>query len=59
MQFLENVRKHRYIKFVATKVRRKHLVSGSSNNSKIYSENFLVIEMKKKKKHTHATHKYL
>ena len=52
MQFLEknieNVRKHRDIKLVTTETRRNYLVlEPNYNNTKYFSENLLVIEMKK------------
>ena len=52
MQFLEknieNVRKHRAIKLVTTETRRNYLVlEPNYNNTKYFSENLLVIEMRK------------
>ena len=52
MQFLEknieNVRKHRDIKLVTTETRRNYLVlEPNYNNTKYFSENLLVIEMRK------------
>ena len=45
---MENVIKHRDIKLVTTESRRKHLVSERNyHTSKIFTENFLAIEMKK------------
>ena len=44
----ENVRKHRYIKFVATESRRYYLVSGPNyHTTKFFAENLSAIEMKK------------
>ena len=52
MQFLEknieNVRKRRDIKLVTTETRRNYLVlEPNYNNTKYFSENLLVIEMRK------------
>ena len=52
MQFLEknieNVRKHRDIKLVTTETRRNYLVLEPNYNiTKYFSENLLVIEMRK------------
>ena len=52
MQFLEknieNVRKHRDIKLVTTETRRNYLVlEPNYNNTKYFSKNLLVIEMRK------------
>ena len=52
MQFLEknieNVRKHRDIKLVTTETRRNYLVlEPNYNNTKYFSENLLLIEMRK------------
>ena len=45
---MENVRKHRDMKLAAAKRRRKYLVSEPNyNKTKTFSENLLVIEMKK------------
>ena len=47
---MENVRKHRDIKLVATDKRRNQLVSESNyHTTKWFSENLLAIEMKKTK----------
>ena len=47
---MENVRKHRDIKLVATEEKRIELVSESNcHTTKHFSENFLAIEMKKTK----------
>ena len=47
---MENVRKHRDIKLVTTDKRRNQLVSGPNyHTTKYFSENLMVIEMKKKK----------
>ena len=48
---MENARKHRNIKLVATNKRRNRLVSEPNYHiTKWFSENLLVIEMKKTKK---------
>ena len=48
---MENVRKHRDIKLVTTNKKRNYLVSEPNyHTTKLFSENLLVIEMKKKKK---------
>ena len=45
---IENVRKHRDIKLVTTEGRRNYLVSEPNyNTTKFFTENLLVIEMKK------------
>ena len=45
---VENVRKHRNIKFVRTKRRRNYLVSEPNYiNRKFFTENLLIKEMKK------------
>ena len=45
---VENVRKHRYIKLVATESRRYYLVSGPNyDTTKLFTENLSAIEMKK------------
>ena len=45
---IENVRKHRDIKLVTTETRRNYLVlEPNYNNTKYFSENLLVIEMRK------------
>ena len=47
---MENVRKHRDIKLVATEEKRIELVSEPNcHTTKHFSENFLAIEMKKTK----------
>ena len=47
---MENVRKHRDIKLVTTNKKRNYLVSEPNyHTTKLFSENLLVIEMKKKK----------
>ena len=49
---MENVRKHRDIKFVSTDSERKKLVSEPNyHNCKQFSENLMAIEMKKTKFH--------
>ena len=49
---MENVRKHRDIKFVSTDSERKKLVSEPNyHNGKQFSENLMAIEMKKTKFH--------
>ena len=46
---MENVRKHRDIKFVTTKTRRNYLVSEPNYHAtKSFTEHLLAIEMKKK-----------
>ena len=48
---VENVRKHRDIKLVRTKRRRNYLISDPSYyTKKFFTENVLVIEMKKTQK---------
>ena len=48
---MENVRKHRVIKLVATDMRRNQLVSEPNyHTTKRFSENLIAIEMKKKVK---------
>ena len=48
---MENVRKQRDVKLVATDKRRNQLVSEANyHTTKYFSENLLVLEMKKKKK---------
>ena len=48
---MENVRKHRDIKFVTTKTRRNYLVSEPNYHAtKFFTEHLLAIEMKKKNK---------
>ena len=50
---MENVRKHRDIKFVTTKTRRNYLVSEPNYHAtKFFTEHLLAIEMKKKNKQT-------
>ena len=45
---MENVRKYRNIKLVATERRRKYLMSElNSHTTKIFTENLLTIEMRK------------
>ena len=47
---MENVRKHRYIKFVTTDKRRNQLASEPNyHTTKYFSENLMAIEMKKTK----------
>ena len=47
---MENVRKHRIIKFITTERRRNYLVSEPNyHTTKCFTENLLVIEMKKSK----------
>ena len=47
---MENVRKHRYIKFVTTDKRRNQLASEPNyHTTKYFSENLIAIEMKKNK----------
>ena len=47
---MENARKHRHIKLVATKPRRNYLVLEPNYHSvKLFSENLLTIEMRKTK----------
>ena len=46
---MENVRKHRDIKLVATAARRKCLVSQTNYHTTIFFEYLLAIEMKTKK----------
>ena len=48
---MKNVAKHRYIKLLATKTRKNHLVSEPNYYTTKFSQKiFLAIEMKKKKK---------
>ena len=48
---MENVRKHRDIKFVTTETRRNYLVSEPNyHTTNFFTEHLLAIEMKKKKK---------
>ena len=48
---MENVRKHRDIKFVTTDKRRNQLASEPNyHTTKYFSENLMAIEMKKKNK---------
>ena len=50
---MENVRKHRDIKFVTTETRRNYLVSEPNyHTTNFFTEHLLAIEMKKKKKQT-------
>ena len=45
---MENVRKHRDIKLVTTEMKRHYLVSEPNYHTrKIFTENFLAIEMRK------------
>ena len=47
---MENVRKHRDIKFVTTETRRNYLVSEPNyDTTNFFTEHLLAIEMKKKK----------
>ena len=47
---MENVRKHRNIKFVTTERRRNYLVSEPNyHTTKFFTENLLAIEMKKQR----------
>ena len=47
---MENVRKHRNIKFVTTERRRNYLVSEPNyDTTKFFTENLLAIEMKKQR----------
>ena len=47
---MENVRKHRNIKFVTTERRRNYLVSEPNyHTTKFFKENLLAIEMKKQR----------
>ena len=47
-KFMENVRKHRDIKFVTTETRRNYLVSELNHHTKkVLSKTLLAIEMKK------------
>ena len=47
---MENVRKHRDIKFVTTETRRNYLVSEPNyHTTNFFTEHLLAIEMKKKK----------
>ena len=49
-KIMENVRKHRDIKLVPTKRRRNYFISEPSYHTiKFFTENLLVIEMKKSK----------
>ena len=55
---MENVRKHRDIKFVTTKTRRNYLVSEPNYHAtKFFTEHLLAIEMKKKKQTNKQTNK--
>ena len=58
---MENVRKHRDIKFVTTETRRNYLVSEPNyHTTNFFTEHLLAIEMKKKKKQTNKQkQKYL
>ena len=58
---MENVRKHRDIKFVTTETRRNDLVSEPNyHTTNFFTEHLLAIEMKKKKKQTNKQkQKYL
>ena len=57
---MENVRKHRDIKFVTTDKRRNQLASEPNyHTTKYFSENLMAIEMKKKKKVKKNTQIYL
>ena len=48
---MENVRKHRDIKFVTTETRRNYLVSEPNyHTTNFFTEHLLAIEMEKKKK---------
>ena len=48
---MENVRKHRDIKFVTTETRRNYLVSEPNyHTTNFFTEHLLAIEMKKKQK---------
>ena len=48
---MENLRKHRDIKLVTTIEKRSKLISEPNyHTKKLFSENFLAVEMKKKKK---------
>ena len=48
---MENVRKHRDIKFVTTETRRNYLVSEPNyHTTNFFTEHLLAIEIKKKKK---------
>ena len=48
---MENVRKHKGIKYVTTERRRNYLVlEPNYHTTKFFTENLLAIEMKKKKK---------
>ena len=50
---MENVRKHKGIKYVTTERRRNYLVlEPNYHTTKFFTENLLAIEMKKKKKKT-------
>ena len=45
---MKNVAKHRYIKLLATKTRKNHLVSEPNYyTTKFFTENLLTVEMKK------------
>ena len=53
---MENVRKHKDIKFVTTERRRNYLVSEPNYRAtKFFTENLLAIEMKKKTDRTFNT----
>ena len=58
---MENVRKHRDIKFVTTETRRNYLVSEPNyHTTNFFTEHLLAIEMKKKQKQTNKQkQKYL
>ena len=58
---MENVRKHRDIKFVTTETRRNYLVSEPNyHTTNFFTEHLLAIEMKKKNKQTNKQkQKYL
>ena len=52
---MENVRKHRDIKFVTTETRRNYLVSEPNyHTTNFFTEHLLAIEMKKKKTNKQA-----
>ena len=47
---MENMRKHKDIKLVTTETRRNYLLSEPNyHTTKLFSENLLAIEMKKRK----------
>ena len=57
---MENVRKHRDIKFVTTETRRNYLVSEPNyHTTNFFTEHLLAIEMKKKKQTNKQKQKYL